>query len=123
MLNEEQPGPGWWQGTDGEWYLPTSYPQAKALYEAPGPNRAPLGRSHQRTFRQWAKSVQGTISMAVGIATLSAGSAVIVTNSGPGHIRHSVPVVSITATDAAKAVRPAAAGAAEVGTPLAGERG
>jgi hypothetical protein len=88
-MNGDSPGPGWWQGSDGEWYIAAACGQVHAAERALGLRLAPAARSPSPAFRAWARTAQGIISMLTGVAVLSAGGIVISANSGPSHIHQS----------------------------------
>lgn len=78
----QAPGTGWWQGQDGQWHPPQSYPKsAKTKVESKSDDKEPRAKS----IREWIQTTQGVLTLLVSIAALGSGGAAIAVNSGSGH--------------------------------------
>jgi hypothetical protein len=98
-MSGPQSGPGWWQGADGHWYPPQSYPPPRAPGASGGPaGNEPEKGARARAFREWIQTGQGIAALIVSIIALGgAGTgAVIASNHNTPTQSKPAPAVSVT---------------------------
>jgi hypothetical protein len=97
-MPDQAPGTGWWQGQDGRWYPPQSYPRPVKTAakgepdeasgkpgEAKGkPDRKDQKESRAKSVGEWIQTTQGLVALIASIVALAGGGAAIAVNSGSG---------------------------------------